>query len=578
MDQQNTGRDHQSLWQIFIRDSRNFMETLDTSVPELSASNEQQPDIISRIFRALHSLKSEADFLEIDDVAAAADSVEDALSELKSGGDPSEVERRYAGLRDILNKKLKKRGIGFRSLTKLESERTEEALERKEQLYTVRYTAAEDEEVPSARLYLALDRLERIRNVIAVEPAAEKLEEANLRSITILFSQGGKIPNDDEMPQVDRLDMAGPLFYDPHAPSDQYQGVEGDNPDDTVQTAPIPIEGGRRGYLAEDFQKTLFLTASLIQKTTFLEGTIRERTVRNIFGLDTHLCGREKIQLQPVFDELLDRGKRMAAEAGKNIRFTFSGKSVAVFPPIAELLTEIIIHLLKNCIVHGIESPENRKELNKNPEGSVEIGIIRKNGIDTISVKDDGRGISEKEVREASGNRDSPVLDIIAAPGFTTRPKTERNSGRGVGLDTVRHTVERLMGGKLVMRTEPGRGTGFFISIPADLRPVRFIVCRNGNAFLAVPAFGIKKSELTDHSRAKEYAVENRLRVSGSESKGSEGKVLMIHYADGASEFLLLSDSLVSEEVSIISPLRKTKVYSQTARKPALIVPPLKGI
>jgi two-component system chemotaxis sensor kinase CheA len=350
------------------------------------------------------------------------------------------------------------------------------------------------------------------------------------------------------------------------------------SPDDISQEAPIPIEGGRRGYLAEDFQKTLFLTASLIQKTTLLQGTVREKVIKNIIGLDTHLCGREKIHLQPVFDELSDRGKKMAAEAGKEITFSFSGKSASVFPPIAELLTEIIIHLLRNCIVHGIETPDRRKELQKKPEGSVETTIIRKNGIDTISVKDDGAGISEEEVRNVSGDQNSPVLDIIAAPGFTTRSSTERNSGRGVGLDTVRHTVERLMGGKLAMKSEPGRGTGFFISIPADLRPVRFIVCRNGNAFLAVPAFGIKKSELADYSRAKEYARENRLRVSGSESNGSEGKVLMIHYADGSSEFLLLADALVSEEVSIISPLRKTKVYSQTARKPALIIPPLKGI
>lgn len=578
MERQIDTMDKTKLWEIFLRDSKDFKETLDASVPKLADNPKESAEIIAGIYRALHSIKSEADFLKLNNIADSANSVEEALERFKQEGDPSEVVERYRKLRSCIETIQNLEGKKFRPLTPLESERVHEAFDRDEKIYTVKFIAREDEEEPSARLCLALDRLERIRNVIASDPSADVLEEQNPESITILFSHGGKIPEKNEMPRVDRLEMQGPFLFNPNqAVERKEQAAAPEAENDSVVSPRVPIEGMNKGYLAENFQKTLFLSASLIHKTDDLDESNKKRLLSNVLYLDNHITRTEKVNLKGVLEEISESGRRMAEEEGKRVRIDITMGSLLVFPPIAELITEIVIQLIRNSVFHGIEKPQERSKKGKSPDGSIKIDVVRKSGIDTITVSDDGTGIAEDMIREKTKNYDSDILDIIASSGFTTQQKAARGSGRGVGLDTVRYTTEKLMGGKISLKNEENAGTVFRITVPSDLRPIRFIVCRTGNSYLAIPAFGIKKSEQTKRADAGEYARKSRCRVLGDENRESEREVRLIHYSDGASVFVLFTDSLVSEEVAVLSPLRQKKVYSQTARHSALVIPPLKG-
>src|SRR5437879_3572903 len=170
-----------------------------------------------------------------------------------------------------------------------------------------------------------------------------------------------------------------------------------------------------------------------------------------------------------VFDRFPRLVRDLARELGKQVAFRVEGKEIELDRAILDQLGDPLLHLLRNAVDHGVESPADRRRRGKKPEGEIVLAAVRERASVAISVRDDGRGIDRKQILErakrdgvvdphAEALTDDQLLRVLARPGFSTADAVTSVSGRGVGID-VAVTRIRALGGSIDIRSEEGKGT-----------------------------------------------------------------------------------------------------------------------
>ncbi|MGR9276597.1 chemotaxis protein CheA [Rhizobium leguminosarum] len=217
----------------------------------------------------------------------------------------------------------------------------------------------------------------------------------------------------------------------------------------------------------------------------------------------------------------------LARETGKVIELVTEGESTEVDKTVIERLADPLVHLVRNSIDHGLETPADRLASGKTEAGTVTLSARQAGGEVIISIKDDGRGINRERVRakaESSGLiqpgqplSDSELLQLIFAPGFSTAAAITNLSGRGVGMDVVKKTVEALRGAIDIV-SMPGQGSEVSLRIPLTLAIIDGLLVRVGSGRYVIPL----------------SAVEECLELSLEEDLRSRGR-----------SFISLRDSLV---------------------------------
>lgn len=171
----------------------------------------------------------------------------------------------------------------------------------------------------------------------------------------------------------------------------------------------------------------------------------------------------------------------LAVTEGKEAALSLHGVETQLDRTILDGLSDMLGHLLRNAIAHGIEPPAERGAAGKPPRGRVELRAEQRGGRVAIEVADDGRGISAELLGQATG--DVALADLLAQPGFSTAARVDAVAGRGVGLDAVKAHVESI-GGGLAAHSEPGRGTTITLDLPLTLAVLHvLLVERSGQAF-----------------------------------------------------------------------------------------------
>jgi two-component system chemotaxis sensor kinase CheA len=178
----------------------------------------------------------------------------------------------------------------------------------------------------------------------------------------------------------------------------------------------------------------------------------------------------------------------IARASGKQIRWELVGEDTELDRHVLEHLREPLVALVRNAADHGVEPPAERAARGKPEQALVRVHAMQIGADVVIAVGDDGRGIDVDRVRASAGRTlsDADALSAIFEPGLTTAEQLSGVSGRGVGLDAVRSAVDALRG-RVEVRTEPGRGTEFRVSVPVTLAALRCLLVRVGDARYAVP-------------------------------------------------------------------------------------------
>ena len=214
--------------------------------------------------------------------------------------------------------------------------------------------------------------------------------------------------------------------------------------------------------------------------------------------LQAEMMDARTVPVSYLFDTFPRAMRDLAQAKGKEVEFEIIGKETQLDKGIIDQLKDPLMHLLRNAVDHGIETPEERRRLGKSEKGRIVLSATQKGSHVTIEVSDDGRGIDtekvgmkaiergliqEDEVDELSSER---VYSFLFTPNFTTADTVTETSGRGVGLDVVKDRLNDLKGGVEVSSVR-GKGTRFLITLPLTLAITESLLVASGSEIFALP-------------------------------------------------------------------------------------------
>lgn len=202
------------------------------------------------------------------------------------------------------------------------------------------------------------------------------------------------------------------------------------------------------------------------------------------------------VQVGEIFERMRFVVRDLARESGKEIRLELRGQETEIDKFLVERMMDPLLHLVRNAVSHGLETVEERAARGKPPEGKITLRAATSGDNVLIEISDDGGGIDVERVAARARERglisgdahpdEALLLELICAPGFSTRDEADRASGRGVGMDVVWSTVEEL-GGTLTLATEKNRGTCFTIELPLTLAIADALIASVGGQRFAFP-------------------------------------------------------------------------------------------
>ncbi|HET7321366.1 MAG TPA: chemotaxis protein CheW, partial [Longimicrobiaceae bacterium] len=313
---------------------------------------------------------------------------------------------------------------------------------------------------------------------------------------------------------------------------------------------------------------------------------------RLVGGLRDEVLGLRTVPVGEVFGRFPRLVRDAARALGREVALELVGEDEELDRSLTSELGDLLVHLVRNSVDHGIEPPEEREREGKDRVGHLRLAAERTRGGVVVRVEDDGRGLQRNRILERAVERglvpagraealtDDEVFRLITLPGFSTAAEVTEVSGRGVGLDAVRARVAAL-GGALEVSSEEGEGTTFSLRLPLSLSLVRVLLLEAAGETYAVPTSAVVEvGEFAEHE--VERAEEGEwLDVRGErlsllrlpsllEVEARSAPPLPVLVLEGAERrFALAVDRLLRQRELVVKPfdgtLQMVKVFSGAA-------------
>ncbi len=299
-----------------------------------------------------------------------------------------------------------------------------------------------------------------------------------------------------------------------------------------------------------------------------------------IASIEDGLKAISTLPLRTVLDPLRRTVRDLSRRSHKEARLSVVGGEVSLDRRLLESIKGPLVHLVRNAVDHGLETPSGREARGKHREGSVVIRVEQRGNLVFIEVEDDGNGLDDERIREEAAQRGilnagelaalntTELHQLIFQPGFTTRREVTTTSGRGVGLDVVRRQVGAL-NGTLEVLSRPGQGTRFVLGVAAELGSTPVLMVRCAEQFFGVPLLSVD-SLLTSQeallkvgrSRVQIERGDDLLDVSDlavmlglrAPTTMQSGKPVMVIRANGR-QLALTVDEVLGDRDLVIRPL-----------------------
>jgi two-component system chemotaxis sensor kinase CheA len=285
------------------------------------------------------------------------------------------------------------------------------------------------------------------------------------------------------------------------------------------------------------------------------------------------------VPMRATFRRMARLVRDVAHKAGKQVEFITSGEDTELDKSVVDAMQDPLIHALRNAVDHGIETPEQRITAGKPAAARVELHAFHAGGAINIEVRDDGRGLDRPKILAKARSlgmigadeapSDEQLFDLLYAPGFSTAEKVTDVSGRGVGMDVVRKTVEQLRG-RITLTSAESEGTTVSVRLPVTLAIIDGMVCRIGSERYIIPVLSIQRSVrplaseistiverglmlATEEGLIPVVKMHELLGVEGAETDPSQAVVVIID--EGGERAGLLICELLGQQQTVIKPL-----------------------
>lgn len=231
----------------------------------------------------------------------------------------------------------------------------------------------------------------------------------------------------------------------------------------------------------------------------------KENTASRGLALDELQDRTLQVRMLPLTNifNIYPRVIRDASSAGsKIVQLQTSGEDTELDKRILEQISDPLMHIIRNCVDHGIEAPSVRGAAGKPEQGTIRLNAYQRGDRVEIEIEDDGAGIDPEKVRKTAIEKgllevndelsDEDLIDLIFRPGFSTAETITEISGRGVGLDVVKSNIEKLEG-FVNVESEPGTGTRFTVSLPVTLAVIKGLLVESSDARFVIPLSSVKE-------------------------------------------------------------------------------------
>ncbi|HOV46984.1 MAG: chemotaxis protein CheA [Caldisericia bacterium] len=242
---------------------------------------------------------------------------------------------------------------------------------------------------------------------------------------------------------------------------------------------------------------------------------VSDRTINQLEHITTTIknlvLSMGMVPIGEIFNKLRIVVRNTASELKKSVFLTIEGEQTELDRNVIEMLYDPLMHILRNCIDHGIESAEERKNCGKNPIGQIKLGAVHKGSAIEIYIEDDGQGIDREKVKAkaiqqklldpemADTVSDKDLYSFLFRPGFSTAEKVTSISGRGVGLDVVKKNIDKIHG-RVEIQSESGKFTRFVIKLPLTLAIIEGFVTIVGENKYVFPFNQLEEVLVLDES------------------------------------------------------------------------------
>ncbi|MFA5866386.1 MAG: hybrid sensor histidine kinase/response regulator [Actinomycetota bacterium] len=497
--------DYSAFTGQFVAECGEHLEALNRDLLKLEEDPGDE-EAMAEIVRAAHTIKGAAKMMGAEDVAVLSHKLEDLLGEVKEGRVKLET-----GLFDDLFKSFDGLDNLLKACAGEEAKPVDTAgLTDKLNSYTGAAEAGTDnpsaEQPPAAEKTTEETKSAPAKSAAAVKPAtAGKLTTAGKPEETIRVA-AGKLD--------DLANLTGELVISQIRQKEREQGIRSLIDTHREQELAISnlIETMNRLKLADEyFSEIERLEASRGLMDAGLQALRRgwrEDTAQLemlVNQLKQEVLGARMVPVSTLFDSFSRPVRDLARQFKKDVELSITGGETELDRRMIEVMHDPMIHMIRNAVDHGIEDPEARKKAGKPARGRLHLDARQEGEYVVIEMSDDGAGIDLAKVRtkavkrklidkaEAAGLSEAELVQLLFKPGFSTSDIITDISGRGVGMDVIKQSIERLKG-MVYLQTERGRGTTVTLKVPLTLAMARVMFVKASGHVYAIPTTSIEET------------------------------------------------------------------------------------
>lgn len=443
----------------FVAECSDLVETAESALLDLEESPNNN-ELINTVFRAFHTVKGTSAFMGLDPISEYTHSVETLLSMVREGEqkfDMACADITLASI-DILKKML-----------------------------GVVETSQPGDPLPKPHGY---DRMMKVLNHIF---------DDNDSPADALKKEGGTVPP----PVKTESTQAGGQNDDSGSENEGAAASDTTHQKSEVEST-VRVNVGRLDRLIDMVGELVIAHSVVAQDRSISEDSDLMKKVNHTSKIlrelqDTSLILR-MVPLRATFHKMNRLVRDLARKAGKSVKLSTIGEDTEIDRNMVDIINEPLVHMLRNALDHGIEGPDDRKKSGKPESANIWLRAYQEGGKVVIEIEDDGKGINKEKVLSKAIEKglvdpdkkltDSEIFSLIFLPGFSSADEVTDLSGRGVGMDVVRRSIEQLQG-KVEVSSKPGEGTKVSLEIPFTLAITDGMLVKVGDQRFIVPTINI---------------------------------------------------------------------------------------
>ena len=586
---------------LFLAEGRELLNRVDAELLLLERSPDSR-GAIDTVFRAVHSLKGMSATVGLSDAAAALHAGESLLAAARDAGVVNVPQlTALLELNDAMRRALDAAERGTRTpIALLALTRTLESLapqanavnkvhdrhsaERAVRRATTTEGAhwrvdvciATDASIPHARATVVMRKLAALAPIVRVAPDTGALADDDWdRELTIWLGAGS------DAAAIERAVRSAGEIADVHVAREVTTPRRASETSDS-RTVRIPAQRlddllnlvGELVLARDRLLRTVLPTADDSSRQAL------DDTSRLVTQLRDAILTSRMVPLAQVFDRFPRHVRDTAQELGKDIDLVLEGRELEVDRSLLDELSEPLLHLLRNAVDHGLETPGERRLAGKDARGRLVVRATRDGSMVAVTVADDGRGVNRQRVAASAAaqgvtdsgtlaQNDAGLLQLLARPGLSTATTVTAISGRGVGVDAVLSRVQSL-GGRLDLATADGAGTAITIRLPLSVAMLRALLVRVAGETYAIPLSMVHATHSGELLRGLP-ATPDALEIAGQRmavislrahlglpaADDVSGHLVVLEGATG--RLALLVDACTSHEEIVVKPLQKVR-------------------